>query len=95
MAMSPAFQLVSAASGLALGLFMLAAPERFRRNHLRNRDREIADRLARGTDAYFEELRTLEAYRRPGSVTTVRFFGGLLTLLGGAMIVMALTGAGR
>jgi hypothetical protein len=82
-----ALSLLAPAFALILGLTMLAAPERFRRNHMRNKDREIADRLARGRDAYFEELRTLQACHKPSSVPTVRFFGGLLALGSGAVIV--------
>jgi hypothetical protein len=85
--------LLAAGGFCALGLFMLVAPARFRALHARRKDRELADRQARGTDAWFEEQRTLQAYRQPPR--GVRLLGALALLLGGTTIALFATGVGR
>ena len=42
----------------------------------------IADRLARGTDTYFEELRALQAYTPMKRIWAIRAVGILLVALG-------------
>ena len=87
------FMLIAGVGFFALGLFMLVAPARFRALHVWRKDRELADRQARGSDAWFEEQRTLQAYRQPPR--GVRLLGALALLLGGTMIALVATGAGR
>jgi hypothetical protein len=89
--MRDAIQLLGAAAFCALGLFMLIAPDRFRAAHLRHKDEALADRRARGSDSYFEERRTLEAYRQPPR--GVRLLGVLALLLGIGTVVLFATGA--
>jgi hypothetical protein len=48
--------------GLVAGLVMLTVPTWLQRRGHRTHEAAIADRLARGEDAYFEELRELRAY---------------------------------
>lgn len=93
MTLRDVIQLIGAGGFIALGLYMLMAPARFGRGYAGNRDREIAARLARGEDAYFEELRTLQAYRKPPA--GIRLLGILALGLGAATIVLYLTGAGQ
>jgi hypothetical protein len=53
----------------------------------------LADRLARGTDAHFEELRELQAYPpRRYSRPAQMLVGALLMLVGAAQIAMSVTG---
>ena len=74
---------------IALGLIMLFAPRFYREERLRQTDRDIADRLAHGSDRYFEELRTLQAYREPPRLG--RFLGLLAVLLGVSYLAIAIT----
>ena len=64
------------------GLWMILNPERFRREAVQDNDRKIADRLARGHDDYFEELRSLDAYAQPSPTRNVRIFGTVFLILG-------------
>lgn len=68
---------------LAAGLWMLLFQHHFRAWQQRHYDRRLADRQARGKDAYFEELREIEAYP-PETVSSPmqRVFGALLVILG-------------
>jgi hypothetical protein len=78
---------LASGSVLAAGLLMAFVPGRFQRDRLRDYDRQLAARLERGHDAYFEELRTIKAYRKPLEPHTIRFFGGLLAVLAAANLV--------
>ena len=60
---------------------MLVRPERFIWGRIADNKRKLADRLARGNDGYFEELRTLEAYSKPAPIRTIRLFGAALLAL--------------
>jgi hypothetical protein len=82
--------LIGSAFMLALGLSMLFAPGRFQRDRAADYDRKLAKRLERGHDTYFEELRTLQAYRKPYHESSIRFFGGLLAILSALTIVLRL-----
>jgi len=74
-------QAVSAALLLATGLRMTFKPRAYRDQGIQNNDRAIAERLKRGHDRYFEELRTLRAYSQPRPIRTIRIFGIALILL--------------
>ena len=67
---------------LAGGTVMLVAPARVAARDRRSHDRRLADRLARGTDAYFEELRTIEAYAPKGRLALIRLSGLVLVIVG-------------
>jgi hypothetical protein len=82
--------LIGSAFMLVLGLSMLFAPGRFQRDRAADYDRRLAKRLERGHDAYFEELRTLEAYRKPYHESSIRFFGGVLAILSVLTVVLRL-----
>jgi hypothetical protein len=62
----------------------------------RRHERELADRLARGSDAWFEELRDLHAYA-PGRLPAWqhRLGGALMILFGIACLALAIAGGGR
>ena len=90
MTLSAILYVVSAILMLGLGLSMLFAPARYQRDRTADYDRRLADRLARGEDAYFEELRTIEAYRRPFDLRGIRFFGAVLAILSAATLVLRL-----
>ncbi len=48
----------------------------------------LADREARGTDAYFEEKRSIEAYKPFKAVWKYRLLGFVLTILGAAYLAL-------
>ena len=90
MSASSAIYLVSAAAMLGMGLFMLFRPHSFQRGRSADYDRRLADRLARGEDDYFEELRTIQAYRRPIDIRSIRFFGAVMALLSALTLILRL-----
>lgn len=78
---------------VAAGLWLLLFVEGFAAWHRRRYDARLAARIARGRDAYFEELRELEAYPpAPRAASSpMRFaLGALYVVLGGAMILVNL-----
>jgi hypothetical protein len=81
----------SGAFMLAMGLSMLFAPARFQRRRNASYDRKLGERRARGHDAYFEELRTLESYSKPYHERGIRFFGGALAVFSTLTIILRLT----
>ena len=81
------FSLLAAAVMAVTGLVMLLAPKRFQSDRSKDYDRRLAARLESGQDAYFEELRSIHAYRQPLNPRTIRFFGALLTLFSGVVLV--------
>jgi len=89
--MSVGLDLATPAIGLVLGAIFFALPawsaERARRDH----ENRLADRLARGTDAYFEELRALKAHRPPRSLLLWRLGGAALFLSSAFLIVKRVT----
>ena len=77
--------LLSIIPGLALlvtGFTMTFYPDRHRVDRTAEFQRRLDDRMARGTDSYFEELRTIQAYSKPSPIKTIRRFGILFLLLG-------------
>jgi hypothetical protein len=66
----------------------------FPRKHRRNAERESAARLAElksgGEELFFEERRSLEAYRPPKSDTTWKLFGAVVFLLGAFQVFLLL-----
>jgi hypothetical protein len=76
---------------LALGVAMLCAPAWIRDWSLRRHKDEIAARLRRGSDAYFEELRSLKAYPPMRSVVAIRLAGAAITGLGSFLLYDRLT----
>lgn len=89
--MSGGPNLFALATGLVLGAILFVLPgwsrERARRDHA---DR-LAARLARGTDAYFEELRALQAYWPPRSLLLWRWGGAALFLASAFLIANRVT----
>ena len=57
------FQLVLIASLFIGGVVVLVRPKWYQDRLWARHNAKVQDRLKRGKDAYFEELRTLEAYR--------------------------------
>ncbi|WP_308814644.1 hypothetical protein [Sphingomonas sp. GV3] len=53
-------------------------------------DRLLGDRLARGADAYADELRSLQAYRPIASIRQRRLLGALLFILSIASLSLLL-----
>ena len=80
---------LGALSLVVLGAIMLFAPAFYRAERQREHDRALADRLARGSDRYFEELRTLQASREPPRAS--RFLGLLAILLGVSYLALSIT----
>ena len=80
----------------AVGGWMLLFHDHYSAWRRRQHERDLAGRLARGSDAYFEELRDLRAYA-PGRLPAWqrRLGGAFLTLLGIAYLVPAIAGGGR
>ena len=56
-------QLVLIASLFIFGIVILARPKWYQDRLWARHNAKLQDRLARGKDAYFEELRSIEAYR--------------------------------
>ncbi|HST37575.1 MAG TPA: hypothetical protein VLK25_13230 [Allosphingosinicella sp.] len=73
---------------VAAGLWLLLFGAWFAVWRQRRYDAQLANRLARGEDAYFEELRELEAYppHAPPASSMQYVLGALYVTLGGAMI---------
>ena len=65
-------------SGLAVGLPLLLWPRSSREDAQQGHAQLLRNREARGSDAYFEERRELEAYPPPRSALTYRLLGGFL-----------------
>lgn len=73
----------------AVGLLLLLFGPWFAAHRRRRHEARVARRLARGEDAYFEELRELQAYPPPKTLppTPAQYLiGVLLIVLGGALI---------
>jgi hypothetical protein len=90
MSLSDVLLLVGPGLMFVWGLFMFFVPRRFQRDHSAYYDRRLAERLERGEDAYFEELRTIQAYRKPYHDSSIRFFGALLACLSASTLVLRL-----
>ena len=75
---------------LVFGLALLLFPKRAAALAARAHARRLAEREARGTDAYFEEARELRAYppRRPWAFLAT---GAVLTAAGAFMILDPIT----
>lgn len=68
-------QLGIIASLFIYGIVILARPKWHQDRHWARHNAKLQDRLARGKDAYFEELRSLEAYRPFASTWQQRLTG--------------------
>ena len=79
----------------AVGGWMLLFHDHYSAWRRRQHERDLAGRLARGSDAYFEELRELHAYA-PGRLPAWqrRIGGALLLILGLTVIAGRLAGMG-
>ncbi|MBV9884148.1 MAG: hypothetical protein JO276_14150 [Sphingomonadaceae bacterium] len=86
-----ALRLVYPVLMLAVGLLMLFAPRRFMQAKQREYRDRLAEREARGTDAYFEELRELKAYPPSRIAGPWQMLGIVLTICGGFLIYGAVT----
>jgi hypothetical protein len=60
---------------LAVGLFMAFGTRHWIARARRRHEAKLADRLARGSDVYFDELRSLQTYKPPSRIWLVRALG--------------------
>ena len=67
---------------LIMGAALLVLPGWFRGRADADHERRLADRIGRGEDAYFEELRDLQTYRPFRSLLAWRLLGAGLVLIG-------------
>ncbi|HMG48051.1 MAG TPA: hypothetical protein VK614_11390 [Allosphingosinicella sp.] len=86
-----ALRLVYPALLVVFGLLMLCNPGWFREAKRREYQKRLAARTERGEDAYFEELRELEAYPPPRTVYLWQALGAVLFALGAFIIADRLT----
>ena len=80
-------QLASSMIFMGLGIALLLYPSIFRRWLEARHARRLAKRQARGTDEYFDELRSLEAYSPPKARLIYQGIGLSLFALGASAIV--------
>ncbi len=83
---------IESAAFVAAGAAMLVLPARVAASRQRVHDRQLADRMARGSDAYFEELRSLQAYQPMKRIGAIRLVGLLLAAFGLASLYLELRG---
>ncbi|MBY8826815.1 hypothetical protein [Hephaestia mangrovi] len=60
---------------IGAGLFMAFGTRHWIARSQQRHARKLADRLARGSDAYFDELRSLQTYKPPSRIWLVRALG--------------------
>ena len=60
---------------LGAGLVMAFGTRRWIARAQQRHEGKLADRLARGSDAYFDELRSLQTYKPPSRIWLVRALG--------------------
>lgn len=78
----------------ALGLWMLLAPRRHREAGEARHAARLAELAASAAETFFEERRSLEAYRPPHTDRGWRIIGTALMLVGISRAVLALLNAG-
>jgi hypothetical protein len=90
------YVIVEVALIAGLGAWMLFFQGHYGAWRRRQHARALADRLARGSDAYFEELRELRAYP-PGRLPDWRrrLGGALMLLFGTAWLAVMVAQGGR
>jgi hypothetical protein len=76
------FRDIESAAFIAAGAVMMVVPAKVAARRQRAHDLRLADRLARGSDAYFEELRSLQAYQPMKRIGAIRLVGLLFAALG-------------
>ena len=64
------------------GFFALVWPNRAQARIEAAHQQKLVDRMARGSDAYFEELRSLQAYAPKSGLVRRRIVGGIFLALG-------------
>ncbi|MET0308769.1 MAG: hypothetical protein ABW023_08690 [Sphingomonas sp.] len=74
----------------ATGIRMIVAPENWQHDRSEKRERALVERLARGHDRYFEELRALQAYSQPRSLRTIRLFGVALVVIAAMLLILSI-----
>jgi hypothetical protein len=77
-----------AACGIWLGLTLLFRPDLAKKDAEAKYERQLADRHRRGSDAYLDELRALEAYKPKTPLWAYRLIGLLLLFSCGGMIAV-------
>jgi hypothetical protein len=89
-------EILGAAFCAGAGGWMLFFHDHYRALRQRQHERDLAARLARGSDAYFEQLRALRAYP-PGLLPAWqrRLGGALMLLFGFAYLALAIAAGGR
>jgi len=73
---------VQAILAIVAGALMIVAPSYVAARSRHAHDQRLADRLARGSDAYFEELRALQAYQPMKGAWAIRLVGAIFAALG-------------
>ena len=73
---------IGAAVAVVSGLFTLVWPDQAQARIEAAHQQKLADRMARGSDAYFEELRSLQAYAPKSGLVRRRIIGGIFLALG-------------
>lgn len=71
-----------AVTAIAGGFFAFVWPDRAQTRIEAAHQQKLNERLARGSDAYFEELRSLQAYAPKSGIVRRRIIGGLFLALG-------------
>jgi Flp pilus assembly protein TadB len=82
MTVETAFRLLWPASAMLSGIAMILVPHWYRARARARHQQRLAARLARGSDAYFEELRSLKAYPPPVRALVWRGFGLAMIAMG-------------
>ena len=80
--MGSLYDAVEAIMAIIAGAILIVAPRIVAARLGRAHDLRVADRLARGSDAYFEELRSLRAYQPMKRIWAIRLIGLLLVAFG-------------
>lgn len=77
-----------AVSSIFGGMALIIWPGQARSKAITKHKQRLADREARDTDAYFEEKRSIEAYKPFKAIWKYRLLGFVLTILGVAYLVL-------
>ena len=89
--MNAPLPLVEATVMMAAGAALLAFPRWMRSRAEDDHARRVADRLQRGRDAYFEELRSLQAYRPARSLIAWQLMGVAFAVAGAFLFALQIT----
>jgi Flp pilus assembly protein TadB len=85
------FRLLWPATAMLSGIAMMLVPHWYRARAQARHEARLAARMARGTDLYFEELRSLKAYPPPVRALVWRGFGFAFIFMGALEIYKIVT----